>query len=275
MIDSISDSVILNNGIEMPWLGLGLMKIVNERKMIEAVNAAFESGYRSLDTASYYNNEREVGEAIKSSGMQREEIFITTKVWNDEQGYESTLSAFERSRKKLGLDYVDLYLVHWPVTGIFHETWKACEKLYHDGYIRAIGVSNFQIHHLKSLLSNCKVKPVINQVEYHPRLTQKELRHYCNQTDIQMAAWGPLMRGRLFENPTLTELSQKYEKTIAQIILRWDLQNEIVTIPKSEKANRIKSNAKIFDFEIESEDMVIIDGLNTGERTGPHPDLFV
>ena len=221
----LSDTVKLANGVEMPRLGLGVWKAKDGEEVQNAVKAAIQTGYRLIDTAAVYKNEEGVGKAIKESGVSREDLFITTKVWNDDQGYESTLQAFEESRKKLGLEYIDLYLIHWPVKGRYKETWKALEKLYEDGLVKAIGVSNFQVHHLKDLLSDAKVKPMVNQVEFHPYLTQKELLSYCNEENIQLEAWSPLMQGEVVRVDVIKELAEKYGKTPAQIVLRWDLQH--------------------------------------------------
>lgn len=274
MPEHISDYTILNNGVKMPWLGLGVYKAKEGDEVVGAVKSALETGYRSIDTAAFYENERGVGRGIKESGVPREEIFVTTKVWNSQQGYESTLQAFEESRRKLGLEYIDLYLIHWPVKGKYKETWKALEKLYKDGWVRAIGVSNFQIHHLQDVLGDCEVKPAVNQVEYHPYLTQKELHTFCRENGIQLEAWSPLARGQILDHPTIVELERKYNKTPAQIVLRWDLQHEVVTIPKSVSPQRIKENADIFDFQLSGEDMERLDGMNRNRRIGPDPDHF-
>lgn len=270
----LSDSVKLANGVEMPRLGLGVWKAKDGEEVENAVKAAIETGYRLIDTAAVYKNEEGVGKAIKASGIMREELFITTKVWNDQQGYESTLQAFEESRKKLGLEYLDLYLIHWPVKEKFKETWKALEKLYQDGWVKAIGVSNFQVHHLKDLIADAKVKPMVNQVEFHPYLTQKELLSYCKEENIQMEAWSPLMQGEVVRVDVIKELAEKYGKTPAQIVLRWDLQHGVVTIPKSVKEHRIRENADVFDFELSPEDMDKLDALNKNHRFGPDPDNF-
>ncbi|MBM4764081.1 aldo/keto reductase [Bacillus sp. B15-48] len=274
MPKNLQDTTTLHNGVKMPWLGLGVYKAQDGKEVIHAVKTAIKHGYRSIDTASFYDNEEGVGIAIKEAGVPREELFITTKVWNTEQGYDATIHAFETSIKKLGLDYLDLYLIHWPVAQKYKETWKALEKLYRDGRIRAIGVCNFQIHHLKDLIRTAEVKPMVNQVEFHPSLTQKELLAYCKQENIQLEAWAPLKRGRLQDDPTIVELAEKYKKTPAQIILRWDLQHEVVTIPKSVKEHRLIENSNVFNFELLAEDMKKIDQLNKNERTGPDPDNF-
>ncbi|MGA9174946.1 MAG: aldo/keto reductase [Thermoactinomyces sp.] len=272
MAKHLADTTVLANGVKMPWLGLGVWKAKEGSEVENAVKEAIRVGYRSIDTAAVYKNEEGVGKAIKESGVAREDLFITTKVWNSDQGYESTLQAFETSRKKLGLEYVDLYLVHWPVQGKYKETWKAMEKLYKEGLVRAIGVSNFKIHHLKDLLADCEVKPMVNQVEFHPYLTQKDLLAFCKEQQIQLEAWSPLMQGEVVNVPEIKELAEKYGKTPAQIVLRWDLQHGVVTIPKSVKAHRIKENADLFDFELTAEDMAKLDGLNKDHRFGPDPD---
>lgn len=274
LMKNLQSTTTLHNGIKMPWFGLGVFKVEEGSEVVNSVKAAIDAGYRSIDTAAIYGNEEGVGKAIAESNVPREELFITTKVWNSAQGYESTLLAFEESMKKLGLEYLDLYLIHWPVPKLnkYKETWRALEKLYKDGRIRAIGVSNFKEHHLKDLLETCEIKPMVNQVEYHPRLTQTSLHEFCKQNEIQLEAWSPLMQGGLFEEPTLNEIANKYNKSVAQIILRWDLQNEVVTIPKSIKPHRIQENADIFDFEISQEDMNKISLLNQDQRVGSDPD---
>ncbi|RFU65287.1 aldo/keto reductase [Peribacillus glennii] len=274
MVSSILDCTTLHNGVKMPWFGMGVYKVEEGKTVIDAVKAAVNHGYRSIDTASFYKNEEGVGQAIKESGVPREELFLTTKVWNTDQGYETTLQSFDASINKLGLDYLDLYLIHWPVKEKYKETWKALETLYKEGRVRAIGVSNFHIHHLEDLLADSQVKPMVNQVEYHPRLTQMELHSYCKKNKIQLEAWSPLMRGQLLDNKTLKEIGGKYNKTVSQVILRWDLQNGVVTIPKSIHEKRIVENASIFDFELSSEDMSRIDALNENRRAGTNPDSY-
>jgi diketogulonate reductase-like aldo/keto reductase len=238
-----------------------------------AVAAALEAGYRLIDTAALYGNETGVGNAIRASGIRREDIFVTTKVWNSDQGYDNTLRAFEASLARLGFDYVDLYLVHWPVKGKYKDTWRALERIYKEGLARAIGVSNFHVHHLQDLMASSEVKPAVNQVECHPLLTQTELRKFCREQNIAFQAWAPIMKGQL-DLPVLTELAAKYGKTPAQIVLRWDLQNDILTIPKSIRPERIRENAQIFDFELSAEDMARIDALNQNSRFGADPDNF-
>lgn len=271
-LTGLKDTVVLNNGVEMPRLGLGVYKAENGAEVKEAVKAALEAGYRSIDTAAFYGNETGVGEAIRESNIPREEIFVTTKVWNDQQGYEETLAAFKESKEKLGVGVIDLYLVHWPIKGKYKDTWRALEKLYKEGHVRAIGVSNFKPHHLEDLLADAEYTPVINQVEFHPRLTQEETRAFCYEHKIQMEAWSPLMRGRLFENDTIKTIAETHGKTPAQVIIRWDLQHGFVTIPKSVHEKRINDNADVYDFVLSQSEMDQIDALNQNERTGPDPD---
>lgn len=270
----MQDVTTLHNEVKMPWFGLGVYLSEEGQETINAVKEAIKAGYRSIDTAAFYKNEESVGQAIKEAGVPREELFITTKVWNTDQGYESTLVAFNESLKKLDLEYIDLYLIHWPVKEKYKETWKALETLYKEGKVRAIGVCNFQIHHLEDLLAAAEIAPMVNQVECHPRLTQKELLRYCQEHHIQLEAWSPLGRGRMLGEPTLKELAAKYKKSVAQIILRWDLQCGMVTIPKSVKKQRIIENADIFDFELSEEDINAIDSMNRNHRNGPDPDNF-
>ncbi|MCY7779378.1 aldo/keto reductase [Bacillus haynesii] len=275
MVSSLNDTVTLHNGVKMPWFGLGVFKVEEGSQVVESVKAAIKNGYRSIDTAAIYQNEEGVGKGIKESGVPREELFITSKVWNSDQGYEKTLAAFDESLRKLGLDYLDLYLIHWPGKDKYKDTWRALEKLYKDGRVKAIGVSNFNVHHLESLLEDAEIKPMVNQVEFHPRLTQAELRAYCKKQGIQVEAWSPLMQGKLLDDQVLTDIAKKYNKSVAQVILRWDLQSEVVTIPKSIKEHRIIENADIFDFELSAEDVEKINALNKDERVGPDPDTMV
>lgn len=274
MIDRITDCTTLHNGVKMPWMGLGVYKAKEGKEVENAVKDALKLGYRSIDTAAAYRNEGGVGKALAEAEVAREEVFVTTKVNNPDQGYESTLQAFEESRKKLGLEYLDLYLIHWPVKDKYKDTWRALEKLYHEGLVRAIGVSNFQIHHLEDLFGTAKIIPMVNQVECHPYLTQKELLTFCKQKNIQLEAWSPLAQGLAIKDQTVIHLSQKYQKTPAQILIRWDLQNGIVTIPKSVHENRIKENGQVFDFALAPEDMAMLDGMNENRRIGPDPDNF-
>ncbi|MDN3018002.1 aldo/keto reductase [Paenibacillus sp. BSR1-1] len=275
---NLQTTTTLNNGVNMPWFGLGVFKVEEGPVLVNAVKSAIKHGYRSIDTAAIYENEAGVGEGIREglaeAGLSREDLFVTSKVWNADLGYESTIAAYERSLEKLGLEYLDLYLVHWPVEGKFKEAWRALETLYKDGRVRAIGVSNFQVHHLEDLMAEAEIKPMVNQVEYHPRLTQKEVQAFCREHGIQLEAWSPLMQGGLLDNAVLEEIAGKYRKSPAQVILRWDLQNGVVTIPKSVKEHRIIENSQVFDFELTDEDMQRIDSLNQNHRVGPDPDNF-
>ncbi|PGS55435.1 aldo/keto reductase [Bacillus sp. AFS041924] len=274
----MNNLVKLNNGLEMPVIGLGVFQVEDGQVVIDSVKAAIRNGYRSIDTAAIYQNEEGVGqgirEALEENGLKREDLFITSKVWNADLGYQSTIDAFELSLKKLGLDYLDLYLIHWPVEGKYVDTWKALETLYKNGKVKAIGMSNFQIHHLKEVMANAEIMPMVNQVELHPMLSQVELRKFLKENSIQVEAWAPLMQGGLFENETLLEIANKHNKSIAQVVLRWHLQNGVVIIPKSIKEHRIQENANIFDFELTQEDMNRIDALNQNHRVGPDPDNF-
>ncbi|MFE4240913.1 aldo/keto reductase [Peribacillus butanolivorans] len=272
MISSIEETITLHNGVKMPQLGFGVFKVKNGTETVESVKKAIEVGYRSIDTAAVYENEEGVGQAIRESGISREELFITSKVWNTDQGYETTLQAFDDSLKRLGLEYLDLYLIHWPGKDKYLETWKALEKLYNEGKVKSIGVSNFHVHHLEKLLANSEIKPVVNQIELHPLLTQVEIRDYCEKHDIKVEAWSPLGRGSLIEEPTINHIAKKHGKSSAQVLIRWHLQHEIVVIPKSITPSRIEENAQVFDFSLSLNEMNQIDALNKNERFGSNPD---
>ncbi|MDF9760066.1 diketogulonate reductase-like aldo/keto reductase [Peribacillus simplex] len=278
MVKNLQDTTTLHNGVKMPWFGLGVFKVEEGPELVNAVKVAIKHGYRSIDTAAIYENEEGVGhgilEGLKEAGISREDLFVTSKVWNADLGYESTIAAYEKSLKKLGLEYLDLYLIHWPVEGKYKEAWRALETLYKEGKVKAIGVSNFQIHHLKDLMKDAEVKPMVNQVECHPRLTQKEVQAFCKEQGIQLEAWSPLMQGELLDNEVLQAIATKHGKSVAQVILRWDIQNGIVTIPKSTKEYRIVENSSVFDFELTEEELNQIDGLNQNHRVGPDPDNF-
>ena len=262
----------LSNGIKIPALGFGTWKIKGD-SCIDAVKAAIEVGYRHIDTAWVYKNEKEVGQAIRESGVQRSDLFITTKCWNDHRGYAETMKAFQVSCENLGTDYLDLYLLHWPKP-LDHESWRAMEELYEAGKIKAIGVSNYHQHHLEALMKTARIQPMVNQLEFSPRLTQAPLHAYLKQRGIQMEAWSPLMQGLVFEIDLLKELAQKYNKSIAQIVLRWNLDKGVVVLPKSVTPSRIKENFEIFDFKLDTEDIAKIDALNQDLRTGADPDNF-
>jgi methylglyoxal/glyoxal reductase len=278
MVTHLQDTTTLHNGVKMPWLGIGVFKVEEGPELVNAIKTAITYGYRSVDTAAIYENEEGVGKGIiaglKEAQITREELFVTSKVWNADLGYESTIAAYEESLKKLGLEYLDLYLIHWPVEGKYKDAWRALETLYKEGRVKAIGVSNFQIHHLEDLMKEAEIKPMINQVEYHPRLSQKDLQAFCQENAIQLEAWSPLMQGQLLENEILQGIAKKHHKSVAQIILRWDLQNGVVTIPKSTNEHRIVENANVFDFELTKEEMEVIHGLNQNLRVGPDPDNF-
>ena len=254
----------LANGVEIPSIGFGTYKLGEEQEVIDKVKLALNLGYRQIDTASFYGNEEGVGKGIAESGIDRKDIFLVTKLWNDDHGYEETINAFNKSIKKLGVDYLDLYLIHWP-NKLNSETWRAFEDLYKEGKVRAIGVCNFKIGHLEELKKTAKIMPMVNQIEIHPCKTQKDMIEYCNKNNIQVVAWGPIMRGKIFSLPLMLELSEKYNKSIAQITLRWHIQNGVIPIPKSSNEERIKANIDIFDFDISSEDIKKIDELNVNE----------
>ena len=273
-ITDIQGTVTLANGVAMPYLGLGVYQSKEGDEVIKASLDALEAGYRHIDTAALYGNEKGVGEAVRQSTIPREEIFVTTKVWNSDQGYDNTLKAFETSMQKLDIEFIDLYLVHWPVKGKYKETWKALEKIYQEGHVKAIGVSNFLQHHLEDLLADCEIKPMVNQMEFHPYLVQQDLIDYCNNHQIAYEAWSPIMQGKIFEVDLINTLAEKYQKTPVQIVIRWDLQKGVITIPKSSKKERIIANADVFDFELAAEDVAALDALDKGYRFGPDPDNF-
>lgn len=274
LIRSMEERVELNNGLRMPWLGLGVFQMKEGGEVEAAVTHALENGYRGIDTASVYGNERGVGKALRESGVRREDIFLTTKVWNDDQRAKRILAAFEDSLKRLGTDYVDLYLVHWPVADCYLETWRVMEEIHQSGRARAIGVSNFLIPHLEDLLRNSRVVPAVNQIEFHPHLVQPELLDFCRNHGIQVEAWSPLMQGQLVSVPVIQDLAEKHQKTPAQIVLRWDLQHGVVTIPKSSRPERIVENSRVFDFELPPADMEALDALDQGKHLGPDPANF-
>lgn len=271
-ITDIKGTANLSNGVAMPYFGLGVFKSQDGKEVIDAINFALDAGCRHIDTAAIYGNEKGVGKAIAESGIDRNDVFITSKVWNSDQGYYSTIEALHTSLEKLKMDYIDLYLVHWPVKDKTADTWRAMEYLYNKGLVKAIGVSNFLQHHLQDLLISASIKPMVNQVEFHPYLVQQELIDFCNKYDIQFESWSPIMRGKVFEIELLNQIAKKYGKNEAQIVLRWNLQKGIIVIPKSVKKERIESNAQLFDFEIDDEDIKAIDHLDRNLRTGPHPD---
>ncbi|KPI11451.1 2,5-didehydrogluconate reductase [Actinobacteria bacterium OK074] len=268
--------IILNNGVEMPQLGFGVWQVPDDEAE-RAVATALEAGYRSIDTAAIYGNEEGTGKAVAASGVPREDLFVTTKLWNSDQGYDSTLRAFDDSLAKLGLDYVDLYLIHWPTParGLSTDTYKAFEKLYADGRRKAVGVSNFLVPHLEKLIGETSVIPAVNQIELHPHLQQHASREYHAEQGIATEAWSPLGSGKgLLEVPAIVAIAQKHGRTPAQVVLRWHLQLGNVVIPKSVTPSRIKENIEVFDFSLDEEDLGAIRALNEDRRLGPDPAEF-
>ncbi|SFH72850.1 aldo/keto reductase [Pisciglobus halotolerans] len=266
-------SIEMYNGVKIPQIGLGVFLMKDEEELVSAVKAAVESGYRHFDTAKIYGNEEYLARGLKESGVAREDIFLTSKVWNYDQGFEETKAAFEESLRKLDTDYLDLYLIHWPAPK-YIETWKALMELYEEGKVRAIGVSNFQIHHLEELKKQELMQPMINQIETHPEFPQNELHEYMKENGIVHEAWGPIGQGKtgLLSNPVLVAIGKNYQKTPAQVILRWHVQRGEVIIPKSVHAERIRENSDIFDFSLTDEEMDLVASLETGTRYGSDPD---
>jgi 2,5-diketo-D-gluconate reductase A len=269
-------SLVMNNGLQIPQLGFGVFLVPPEETK-QAVTEALEAGYRLIDTAQGYRNEEGVGAAIAESDVPRDELFITTKLTNSEQGYDTTLAAFDGSMDKLGIDVLDLFLIHWPqpMFDQYVETWRAFEKLLADGRVRSIGVSNFEIPHLQRLLAETDVTPAVNQIELHPEFPQEDLREFHQQHGIVTESWGPLGQGKgLLENPQIVEVAQRKDRTPAQIVLRWHVQLGCVVIPKSVNPDRIRENINIFDFELDDADMAEISKVRTGERLGGDPNVF-
>ena len=269
-------TVTLNNGVEMPQLGFGVF-LVPADEVVEPVRSALDAGYRLIDTATLYGNEEGVGQAIAESGVPRDEVFVTTKVWNSDQGYDRTLRAFDHSVKQLGLDVLDLYLIHWPTPerDLYADTWRALERIYADGRVRAIGVSNFTVAHLDRIASEGTVTPAVNQIELHPGFPQDELRAAHRRHGIVTEAWSPLGRGHgLLDRPEVLAIAKAHDRTPAQVVLRWHLQLDIVVIPKSVHAERIRENAAVFDFELTDDEMAALSALDGPGRVGPDPEEF-
>ena len=269
----MNPSIQLNNGDWMPQLGLGVYK-VEQDIAVDLVRMALDAGYRRIDTAALYDNEAEIGAGIRRSGFAREELFVTTKIWNDRQGYDNALEAIDESLQRLNIDYIDMLLIHWPCPkqNLFVETWQAFEKALEGGKIRGIGVSNFNPHHLDELLSKTNIVPALNQVELHPALQQADVRRYNSEHGIATEAWSPLGRGRFGDNPVLTEIASRHGKSVAQVIIRWHIELGNLVIPKTSNPERLKENIDVFDFTLSPEDMAAIATLNNGERVGPNPD---
>lgn len=279
---SLSDNYTLRNGVPIPCVGFGTWQTPDGAVAIKAIRSALECGYRHIDTAAVYGNEKSVGEALADSGIARKELFVTSKLWNTERGYEKTLAAFEQTLDDLQLTYLDLYLIHWPAAKgsqeewarINLDTWHAFEKLYVDGLIRAIGVSNFLPHHLSALIEQAEIVPLVDQIEYHPGYTQKETVQFCKDHDILVEAWSPLGTGKMLSNSTLLQIAATYEKSVAQLCIRWCLQNGTLPLPKSVTPSRIAENADVFDFTITAEDMATIDALPFFGGSGLNPDTI-
>ena len=270
----LSSKTKLNNGIEIPYLGLGVFKAKEGEETYNAVKWAIETGYRHIDTAAVYGNEVSVGKAVRDSGVARGELFITTKLWNEDMRRDDQLNAIDASLARLGLDYVDLYLIHWPVKEKYVVSWKKMEEIYRSGKAKAVGVCNFNIHHLEDIFAASDLKPVVNQCECSPELTQIELVDYCKQKGIQFEPWSPLGQGNTLKDPKIIAIAEKYGKTPAQVILRWGFQRGFINIPKSVNKARIEENTKIFDFELADEDFQAIFTLNKNKRYGADPETF-
>jgi diketogulonate reductase-like aldo/keto reductase len=271
----LESRVVLNDGSRMPWLGLGAYQMGSDKETTERVARAIDLGYRCVDTAALYGNERGVGQAISRSGVPREQLFVTTKVWNDDVRRNRVQAAFDESLRRLGLDYVDLYLVHWPISGKVVEAWQALERIKASGRAKAIGVSNHMVPHLKELLAVAEIVPAVNQVEFHPYLQSRDLFKFCTAKQIQLQAWGPLMQGGdILKDRSLSAIARVHGKTVAQIILRWDLQSGVSTIPKSASPARLAENSAIFDFVLSDVEMSAINALDRNQRSGADPFDF-
>lgn len=274
MLSGPTDTIDIAPDVAMPRLGFGTYRSAPGEETERAVRWALGAGYRSIDTAALYQNEEGVGSAIRTAGIERERLFVATKVWNDDQGYRSTLRAFDESLTRLGFDYVDLYLVHWAIPSLMQDTWRAMEEIARSGRARAIGVCNHLPHHLEALAAFATISPAVDQVEFHPRLSQPDLQRYCAEHSIALEAWAPIMRGRVNNVPELVEIARAHGRTAAQVSLRWILQKGHIAIPKSVHRDRILENADIFGFELTAEEMDVIDGLDRAERIGSDPNRF-
>lgn len=281
-MDRIQDSYVLSNGVKIPCVGFGTWKLLNDNYTVDIVKTAIDCGYRHIDTAYAYQNQTAVGKAVRGCGLKRNELFITSKLDNPSHGYENTLKEFELTMNQLELDYLDLYLIHWPRPSQFRDnwremnegSWKAFEELYQAGKIKAIGVSNFLEHHIDALLEIATIAPMVDQLELHPQYVQREAVTYCKDHRIIVEAWSPLLKGQL-EHPLLIEIANKYRKSVAQLLLRWSIQHGFLPLPKASTAERMRENANIFDFEISEEDIEAMKALEPLGRTGPHPDTVV
>ena len=279
VMDSIQDCYVLSNGIKIPCVGFGTWKLPNGQSTVDIIKAAIDCGYRHIDTAFAYQNEYSVGEAVRECGLKRSELFITSKLDNPDHGYENTIKEFDMTMTNLGIDYLDLYLIHWPIPLSYRDcwkemnegTWKAFEELYQEGKIKAIGVSNFLEHHIDALLETANIAPMVDQLELHPQYPQRDAVNYCKEKRIILEAWSPLIKGQM-DHPILKELAQKYNKTAAQILLRWSIQHGFLPLPKTSTIERMKENADIFDFELSLDDIEAMKALEMYGLTGAHPD---
>ena len=281
-MNSIQDCYVLSNGVKIPCVGFGTWKLLNDDYTVDIVKTAIDCGYRHIDTAYAYQNEEAVGKAIRGCGLKRSELFITSKLDNPDHGYENTLKEFEITMNNLGLDYLDLYLIHWPRPVQFRDnwkemnegSWKAFEELYQAGKIKAIGGSNFLEHHIEAILETATIAPMVDQLELHPQYVQREAVTYCKDHRIIVEAWSPLIKGHI-NHPLLLEIAKKYNKTPAQLLLRWSIQHGFLPLPKASTAERMRENADIFDFEISEEDIEALKAVEPMGRTGSHPDTSV
>lgn len=272
MMKTLQDKMVLSNGQHIPYIGLGVFQMSEQNYITQAVMQAIQTGYRLFDTAAVYNNEKKVGSAIKECHVARQELFISSKIWNGHQGYDETLFAFERTLRNLQLDYLDLYLIHWPISGKYLDTWRAFERLLKEGAVKSIGVANFKQHHLEDLFRVANEKPVLNQVETHPLLPQNELREFLKKNEIAHAAWSPLAKGTLMQHPVITSIAKKHGAFVDQVILQWHLNRNTIIIPKSITSSRIRENSNLAYFKLDEDDMRKLNKLESGKYVGPDPD---